>query len=125
MTTGFFSEAKQTSQYLVDLKVNPKIIRIVEFDKIGNNQTLASALKLKEYFNDNRPKDLNVSSAGLHARRTLLTYLKVLEIDQLGVINVSVKKFDEKNWYKTGLGIQKMMDEFFSYVYVWFYFNFI
>lgn len=124
-TNGFDSEAAQTIQYLKDLEVTSEIIEIVEFEKNGNNQTLASALKLKEYFGEIIPQNLNVSSAGLHGRRTLFTYQKILEVNQIGVFNVPVKKFDESNWYKSGQGIQIMLDEFFSYIYVWFYLNFV
>jgi len=125
MTTGFGSEAAQTIQYLEDLKINPNNIEIIEFDNNKKNLTLSAALKLKEHFNESLPKDLNVSSVGLHARRTLFTYRKILEMEQIGVFNVQVKMFDRNNWYKSSQGIQKMIDEFASYIYVWFYLNFI
>lgn len=126
LTTGFNSEAAQASTYLKALNVDPGIIEIVEFEINGVNHThtLTAALKLKEHLKYKMPKDINVSSAGLHARRTLFTYKNVLDLDQVGIFNVQVKMSDKNNWYKSFPGIYRMLDEFASYIYVWFYLNF-
>ena len=119
LTTGFRSEAAKTAQYLKALNTDPGIIDIVEFKTAEKNQTLASALKVKGYLEDHPVNDLNITSAGIHARRSLFTYKKVLNPEiKFGIVNSEDAKYNRYNWYKSPEGIRLMLDEFFSYIYV-------
>jgi len=124
LTTGFRSLAHKTAHYLKALKVDTAIFEIIEFEGAVSNQTLAAAMQFKEQVKTNPPKNLNVSSAGLHGRRTLLTYRRILENDQVGIMNMMVNRIDRNNWYRSAFGIQIMIDELMSYIYTWFYLSF-
>ena len=120
ITTGFQSQAAKTIQYLKALNIDPGIIDIIEFNTAEKNQTLASALNVKYYLKDHPILDLNVTSAGVHGRRSLFTYKKVLKPKiEIGIINSENIKYNQSNWYKSPEGIRLMLDELFSYMYAW------
>ncbi len=122
LTTGFNSEAERAKQYILALGIDPQIIEIVEFEQAENNQTLVVALLVNDLLKNRLIKNLNVSSSGLHGRRTYMTYQKILgEGITVGIINPEVEIFNRTNWYRTTRGIKVMIDEFFSYIFAWVY----
>lgn len=122
LTTGFNSEAEETKQYIQALGIDPKIIEIIEFEQAENNQTLVAALLVKGWLKGGSTKNLNVSSSGLHGRRTYMTYKKILGDDiSVGIINADIEIVNRSNWYRSNLGIKVMIDEFFSYIFAWIY----
>lgn len=123
-TTGFCSEAQQVADYIKSLNVEPGTIEIVEFHSRKRNQTLEAAKSLNDYLGEKKLQHFNVSSAGLHGRRTLLVYRNVLENDKVGIFNVELENFKKNNWYKSKIGILKMLDELGSYIYVYLYLSF-
>ncbi len=125
LSTGFNSDTEETKQYLVALGVNPQIIELAEFEEVDYNQTLAAALSIKNLLQNQSIANLNVTSSGLHGRRTYMTYQKLLgkEVD-IGIINAEIKMLNRSNWYKSSIGIQVMMNEFFSIIFAWFYLTF-
>ena len=122
LTTGFNSEAEETKQYIQALGIDPQIIEIVEFEQAENNQTLVAAILVNDLLKNRSINNLNVSSSGLHGRRTYMTYQKILGEDiSVGIINPEVEIFNRTNWYRSVRGIMVMIDEFFSYIFAWVY----
>jgi len=104
------------------LGIDPAIIEVVEFEQADNNQTLVAVLQLKDWVKRRSIKNLNVSSSGLHGRRTYITYQKILGDDiRVGIINADIEIINRSNWYRSTLGIKVMIDEFFSYIFAWIY----
>ena len=121
ITTGFDSQADKTAQYIKALKGIPDNYKIITFDLVDRNQTLAAAKAVKSYLENDSIDNLNVASLGLHSRRSLVTYRKVLDPKlKIGVINTKASSFDKNNWYKTPEGRSVMVNEFFSYLANWF-----
>jgi hypothetical protein len=123
LTTGYNSESKHIAQYLYALGVDSTIIEIVEFNSARRNQTLEAAKALKSHLGNATLPDFNVCSIGLHGRRSMVTYGRILDCENVGIINVESEKFNKLNWFRSFSGIQKMLDEFTSYLYVWLYLN--
>ena len=122
LTTGFNSEAEGAKQYILALGIAPQIIEIVEFEQAENNQTMVAAIQVKDRLKSRSIKNLNVSSSGLHGRRTYMTYQKILGDDiSVGIINAELELFNRSNWYSSTRGIMVMIDEFFSYIFAWVY----
>jgi len=121
ITTGFNSQAEKTAQYIKTLNCFPENIKIITFDQVERNQTLAAAHAVKTFIERNPIDNLNVASSGLHSRRSLKTYGKVLGFSsKIGVINTDASEFDKSNWYKTSEGRITLINELLSYMVNWF-----
>ncbi len=98
ITTGFDSHAAKTAQYIKSLKCSFDNFKIITFYPVGRNQTLAAAKAVKSYLENDPIDNLNIASLGLHSRRSLVTYRKVLDPKlKIGVINTEASSFDKNN----------------------------
>ena len=78
---------------------------------------MVAAIQVKDRLKSRSIKNLNVSSSGLHGRRTYITYQKILGDDiSVGIINAELELFNGSNWYSSTRGIMVMIDQFFSYL---------
>jgi len=120
ITTGFNSQADETARYINSF-LNSKIeIELITFDPVERNQTLAASIATSDYFNNKEMGDLNITSSGMHSRRSMVTYRKVLGSHiKIGVINAEASIFNKSNWYKSHEGRWTMLNEFLSHIVNW------
>lgn len=115
--TGFTSKAEATLNYLRALNVKAKSYRTVSFKLIRENQTLAAANSFREWVTASGLRSFNIVSAGIHSRRSFITYKKVLGDNyNIGVINLEPDRYNKGSWWRTPGGWFALVDELFSYI---------
>ncbi len=115
-TTGFTSKAGATLNYLKEVGVNPNNSIAVSFKFAKENQTLAAAHSFRDWVSSTNIHSLNIVSAGVHSRRSLATYNKVLGDDyNIGIISLNSTRYNKSNWWKSPGGWLALIDESISY----------
>jgi len=120
-TTGFSSRAGTTINYLKALGIKPGRFVKVRFKFAEENQTLAAAMEFGKWVGKENIVSFNLISAGVHSRRSWVTYKSVLgDSFEMGIISLEPEKYGYDNWWRSAGGIGMMVDEFFSFLYCYF-----
>jgi hypothetical protein len=85
------SNAEQARDYLITLGIDSLKIKEVSTEKVKINRTLTSALAFSNWLalTDKDIKGINIITLGIHARRTWMTYNKILnEKYKIGIISI-------------------------------------
>ncbi len=119
-TTGFTSRADETANYLKVLGIDAERIKSVAFEQGYGNQTLLAALSCEEWILLTDIRSFNLISAGVHSRRSWITYKTVFgDSFKVGIISLEPMKYKRENWWKSPNGYIMMIDELFSYLFNW------
>ncbi|MCD4698727.1 MAG: hypothetical protein K8S16_21050 [Bacteroidales bacterium] len=115
--TGFTSSAYLLANYLHDLGIKKNRIVSIEFEESLKNQTLAGAKAFKSILERDKPPSINLISAGIHSRRTYITYRYFLGSEmEVGIIYYKPIGYKETNWYKNPYGYLELLEEMASYL---------
>jgi len=98
MINNFNSLASLTRNRLLALSLDSSLIMAIPARKVRINKTLTSALAFRDWLNttDIDIKGINIMSLGTHARRTWMTYNKILnEKYEVGIISIPDKKYSK------------------------------
>ena len=92
IVNNFESHAEKARNELITLGVDSSLIIAVKGKKTRFNRTLASALAVNRWQKsyDGKIDGINIITLGIHSRRTLLTYNRVLDKSlEIGIISLS------------------------------------
>jgi hypothetical protein len=118
--SGFNSQAVEIWNYLVQLGAYPQKVRFIEFDPVKKNQTLAASLAFTHFCRYQNISSVNILSSGLHSRRTLITYKRILgNGTSVGVINFEPTGYLEGKRSNIISSFLYLNNEAFSYLYNW------
>lgn len=110
------SNAEMTAKRLMSLGIDSTIIIPVPGNKAKINRTLASAIAFRDWLNETNLKvrGINIISEGTHARRTWMTFDKVLgSCCKIGVISLPDHKHNRSGRMK----LLKLARETAAYLY--------
>ena len=113
------SHAELAKNALLSLGIDSSIILAIPGKKVRINRTLSSVLAFREWLKTSNieVKGINIITRGTHARRTLMTYNKILNNNyEIGVISLPDLKEKSSRKYK----VLKTLRETFGLVYYWF-----
>jgi hypothetical protein len=119
MSNNYTYIAEIAKKQLINLGVDSSFITAVSGGKVKINRTLTSAVAVRDWL---KTKDINITgikiiSLGTHARRTWMTYNKVLrEKYKIGIISLP----DHKNSNSLKYKILKTIRETLGIIYYWF-----
>jgi hypothetical protein len=88
---NYSSYAEYAKIHLMSSGIDSSKIIAIPAEKVKINRTLTSALAFRKWleFNDIDVKGINIVSMGTHARRTWMSYNKILdEKYQIGIISI-------------------------------------
>ena len=112
--------AQLTRMRLMSMGIDSAIIKEASSDKPGINRTLTSALAFRDWLfsGDKELSGINIISLGPHARRTWMTYNKILnEKYRIGIISIpedgNKQLWDKRKAFKT-------LREILGIIYYWF-----
>jgi hypothetical protein len=93
--------------------------------KVERDRTYATALEVKRWLATSRANDaLDVLTMGPHARRTWLLYeLAIGKSNEIGVISLPSRDYDQHRWWKSSQGFRETIDETVAYIYAKFFFD--
>jgi hypothetical protein len=112
------SNAELTKQKLETLGIDSSLIEAVAGRRVRVNRTLTSALAFRDWIlkTDQKIAGINIISLGPHARRTWMTYNRVLnEAYDIGIMSVS----DNGKGNKGNNRILKTLRETLGIIYYW------
>ena len=118
IANNYNSIAEIARNNLISFGIDSSVIVAVPGRRAWLNRTLTSALAFRDWLkiSDMKVKGINIISLGVHARRTWMTYRKVLgKSYDIGIISLpeSINVKDKKSKY------QKIIIEAFELVYYW------
>ncbi len=90
------------------------------------DRTYNTAVVTRMLFDDNSnwPKNFNIYSVGVHARRSRFMFEKAFESDfDIGIIAHRDRTFDPKHWWKSSKGFRNVSNEFVATLYVMLFFH--
>ncbi|MQY79761.1 MAG: hypothetical protein GH151_11290 [Bacteroidetes bacterium] len=119
ITNNFASYAELARNRLISLGIDSSIIKAIESKRVKINKTLTSALAFRDWLKttDLKVKGINIVSMGTHARRTWMTYNKILDKKyDIGVISLPDYNAHTPRSYK----VLKTIRETIRIVYYWF-----
>ena len=90
------------------------------------DRTYNTAVATKMLFDENRnwPKNFNIYSVGVHARRSRFMFEKAFGRDfSIGIIAHRDRTFDPKHWWKSSKGFRNVSNEFVATLYVMLFFH--
>ena len=99
-------------------------IAIVPTPPIERDRTLASAIAVKQWLQQNQPQitAINVYSKGVHGRRSWLLYREALKPEiKVGIISHTPTSYDARSWWKSSEGARETLSEAIAYVYAKFF----
>lgn len=114
---NFNSHAELARKALISMGLDSSLIVAVSGRKVRINRTLSSALAFREWLQTAKIEieGINIVTSGTHARRTLLTFNKILDRKyEIGIISLPDYRNDSRK-YK----ILKTLRETFGLVYYW------
>jgi hypothetical protein len=118
-TNDVKSNAELAKNHLINLGIDSSVIRDVPGKKVRINRTLTSALAFRDWLakTNINVKGIKIISMGTHARRTWMTYSRVLnEKYQIGIISLP----DYKNTASLKNKVIKTVRETLGIIYYWF-----
>ncbi len=113
------SYAELTAATLVKLGVKEEQIVAVPYQAVDRGRTYAAALAVREWLRDHPGiKRANLVTTGPHARRSFLTFKKVLpRTFELGVCVVPPQDYDPQRWWTYSEGCRTVVSEAIAYAY--------
>jgi hypothetical protein len=118
ITNNINSNAELAKKQLISLGIDSSLITAVPAERVVINRTLTSALAFRDWLklNNVEVKGINIISMGTHARRTWMTYNRILkEKYDIGII--SLPEMGDQNFlFKRGL---KTIRETLGIIYYW------
>lgn len=116
---NYISNAELAKKRLVILGMDSSLITAVSGDKVRINRTLTSALAFRDWLKtaDINIKGIKIISMGTHARRTWMTYNRVLnEKYKIGIISLPDYKYNRSKIVR----FLKTIRETLGIIYYWF-----
>ena len=116
---NYISNAELAKKRLVILGMDSSLITAVSGDKVRINRTLTSALAFRDWLKtaDINIKGIKIISLGTHARRTWMTYNRVLnEKYKIGIISLPDYKYNRSKIVR----FLKTIRETLGIIYYWF-----
>ena len=125
---SYLSEYKNFAQFsaatAIKLGFDKDKIAIVPTPPIKRDRTLASAIAVKQWLQQNKPQitTINVYSKGVHGRRSWLLYREALNPEiEVGIISHTPTSYDAQSWWKSSEGARETMSEAIAYIYAKFF----
>ena len=119
IVNNFNSYAEFARNSLLSMGIDSSLIISTSGDRVKINRTLTSALAFRDWLKttDIDIKGINIISLGTHARRTWMTYNKILnEKYEIGIISIS----DNETRYSRKRRVFKTIRETLGIIYYWF-----
>ena len=116
---NYSSNAELTRNRLISMGIDSSLIIAIPGEKVKINRTLISALAVRDWLASNEPgiKGINIVSSGTHARRTWMTYTRVLKKSHgIGIISLT----DYVNDHSRKKRLIKTLRETTAIMYYWF-----
>lgn len=116
---NFNSNAQLTKNKLFSMGIDSSIIKALPGRKTRLNRTLTSALAVSNWLETSnlKVKGINIVSVGTHARRTWMTYNKVLNKSyDVGIISLK----DKENSFSGKIRFVNTLRETIAILYYWF-----
>lgn len=106
-----------------DMKINATFQKVLSL-KGGATSTFDEAYDLKEFSNERNFKHIIIVTDAFHTRRALNTFKKIFKDSEIlvEVAKANNDIYNEKNWWKTDLGLQAYILEGFKYI-IYFFSN--
>jgi hypothetical protein len=115
---NFNSNAEEVRNFLLSMGIDSSKVIATPCNKVKINRTLTSALAFRDWLKTSGIdiKGINIVSVGTHARRTWMTYNKVLnEKYNIGIISISDNEEKNSNPHK----LLKTIRETLGILYYW------
>jgi hypothetical protein len=106
---------------LVKMGLSTNMVQPVPTPDVKQDRTYTSAAILKAWFHEhNLPiPNINIFTAGPHARRSRLLYQKAMGKDvTVGVIATPIREYDPDHWWRSSAGFRDVTGEAIAYLYV-------
>ena len=119
IVNNFNSVAELARKKLLLMGIDSTLVIAIPCKSVRINRTLKSALAVRDWLktSDIEVKGINIESLGTHARRTWMTYNKILNKKcEIGIISLP----NNKDRYSRGYRILKTLRESFGLIYYWF-----
>ncbi len=116
---NYNSNAELTRNRLISMGIDPSSIIAVPGERVKINRTLTSALAVRDWLKTNDPEinGINIVSSGTHARRTWMTYTRILKKSyNIGIISLP----DYVNDHSRKKRLIKTLRETTAIMYYWF-----
>jgi hypothetical protein len=119
IVNNFSSYAQNARNILISLGADSSLVIAVPGERVRINRTLTSALAFRDWLDisDIEIKGINIITLGTHAKRTWMTYNKILnKKHEIGVISLPDIKDRNSRKHK----VLKTLRETFGIIYYWF-----
>ena len=119
LTDNYSSHAELARKKLISLGLDSSLVLAVPGKKVRLNRTLSSALAFRDWLETSEIEvdGINIVTIGTHARRTWMTYNKILDKKyQIGIISLPDYREHSSKKYK----VLKTLRESLGLVYYWF-----
>jgi len=115
--SAYKSYAEVVAATLVKLGVNEEQIVVLPYQAVDRGRTYAAALEVRQWLQKNPDvKRANLVTTGPHARRSFLTFRKVLpHAFELGVCVVPPQDYDPQRWWAYSEGFRTVVSEAIAY----------
>ncbi len=112
------SNAEMTEKRLLSMGIDSSVIIAIPGQKVRINRTLTSVLAFRDWLktSDIQVSGINIVSIGTHARRTWMTFNRVLDNScKIGIISLPDHKHNSDD-----LSVVKTIRETIAFIYYWF-----
>jgi hypothetical protein len=112
------SNAEFARRHLIGMGIDPSKITAISAERVRINRTLNTAIAFRDWLDSKNTdiKGINIISKGTHARRTWMTYNKILkEKYDIGIISLP----ENKKFYSGVRSIVKTFRETLGIIYYW------
>lgn len=119
IVNDFSSYAQLAKKRLLSLGIDSSLVISIPGEGVKINRTLTSALAFRDWLktSDIEIKGINILTLGTHAKRTWMTYNKILDGKyDIGIISIP----DFKDRYSRKHKVLKTLRETFGIIYYWF-----
>ena len=116
---NFNSHAELARNALLSMGMDSAMILAIPGERVRVNRTLSSALAFRDWLKTSNieVKGINIVTSGTHAKRTLMTYNKILDKQyEIGIISLPDYKEQASRKYK----VLSTLREIVGLVYYWF-----
>ena len=116
--------ARLAAATAIKLGFDESKIAIVPTPPIERDRTLASAIAVKQWLQENQPQitAINLYSKSVHSRRSWLLYQRACNPDlKVGIIAHTPLDYDAGSWWKSSEGVRETIGEAIAYVYAKFF----
>jgi hypothetical protein len=117
---------ERVAELLVLLDVPRERVHTVRYEAAQKDRTYHSALAAKRWISEHAPEvmAINVATAGAHARRSRLLYVKAFGPRmKVGVVALRDRTYDPAHWWRSSEGIREVPFETMAYLYARFVFS--